>query len=277
MPNLGGEHGQTRMNPTLHGAALEHSALVHETAALTEETAELRSLSSACGSALGYHPPPEHYQIGLVIATIGLLVTMGLHRHAVRALRARTAFSSKRVLYRLITGLAPAIAWVHFLAVTSPPMHRVAALAHHCLVAFVMACFMELLLLLLFRTARAGEGGVDESAVPAIPNVLQHFESSFSRMDASHFEPSSYIDAAVGVLRAQPAISFWTSPPLGCLFLLCPALPCAQPQQPTPRLVAVLRRAVLLYSAGALFVPLFEAWAEGTLVPTMARHRDTPV
>ena len=26
---------------------------------------------------------------------------------------------------------------------------------------------------------------------------------------------------------------------------------------------------------GALFVPLFEAWAEGTLVPTMARHRDT--
>ena len=32
---------------------------------------------------------------------------------------------------------------------------------------------MELLLLLLFRTARAGEGGVDESAVPAIPNVLQ--------------------------------------------------------------------------------------------------------
>ena len=101
MPNLGGEHGQTRMNPTLHGAALEHSALVHETAALTEETAELRSLSSACGSALGYHPPPEHYQIGLVIATIGLLVTMGLHRRAVRILRARTAFSSKRVLYRM--------------------------------------------------------------------------------------------------------------------------------------------------------------------------------
>ena len=115
--------------------------------------------------------------------------------------------------------------------------------------------------------------------------MLQHFENSFSRMDASHFEPSSYIDAAVGVptlalalplalalalplaqtltqaqtltltqsqvLRAQPPLAFWTSPPLGCFFLLCPALPCAQPQQPTPRLVAVLRRAVLLYSAGA--------------------------
>ena len=54
------------------------------------------------------------------------------------------------------------------------------------------------------------------------------------------------------VLRAQPPLAFWTSPPLGCLFLLCPALPCAQPQQPTPMLVAVLRRAVLLYSAGAL-------------------------
>ena len=159
---------------TLHGAALEHSALVKETAALTEETAELRSLSSVCASALGFHPPPEHYQIGLMIATCGLLVTMSLHRRAVRALLERTAFSSKRVLYRLITGLPPAIAWVHFLAVTSPPMHRVASLAHHCLVAFVMACFMELLLLLLFRTARAGEGGVDESAVPAIPNVRQH-------------------------------------------------------------------------------------------------------
>ena len=160
---------------TLHGAAalaFEHSALAEETAALAAETAELRALSAACGAAFS-HPPPEHYQIGLAIATCGLLVTMGLHRHAVRALRARTAFSSKRVLYRLITGLAPAIAWVHFLAVTSPPMHRVAALTHHCLVAFVMACFMELLLLLLFRTARAGEGGVDESAVPAIPNVLQ--------------------------------------------------------------------------------------------------------
>ena len=170
-------HG-AELSSTLHGAALEHSALVQETAALTEETAELRSLSSACGSALGYHPPPEHYQIGLMIATIGLFITMGLHRRAVRILRARTAFSSKRVLYRLITGLPPAIAWVHFLAVTSPPMHRVAALAHHCLVAFVMACFMELLLLLLFRTARAGEGGVDESAVPAIPNVLQHPNST---------------------------------------------------------------------------------------------------
>jgi len=158
----------------LHGAALEHSALVKETAALTEETAELRSLSSVCASALGFHPPPEHYQIGLMIATCGLLVTMSLHRRAVCALLERTAFSSKRVLYRLITGLPPAIAWVHFLAVTSPPMHRVASLAHHCLVAFVMACFMELLLLLLFRTARAGEGGVDESAVPAIPNVRQH-------------------------------------------------------------------------------------------------------
>ena len=159
---------------TLHGAALEHSALAKETAALTEETEELRSLSSVCGtrvSALGFHPPPEHYQIGLMIAACGLLITMSLHRRAVRVLLERTAFSSKRVLYRLITGLPPAIAWVHFLAVTSPPMHRVASLAHHCLVAFVMACFMELLLLLLFRTARAGEGGVDESAVPAIPNV----------------------------------------------------------------------------------------------------------
>ena len=165
-------HG-AELSSTLHGAALEHSALVQETAALTEETAELRSLSSACGSALGYHPPPEHYQIGLMIATCGLLITMGLHRRAVR-IQDEEACSSKRVLYRLITGLPPAIAWVHFLAVTSPPMHRVASLAHHCLVAFVMACFMELLLLLLFRTARAGEGGVDESAVPAIPNVLQH-------------------------------------------------------------------------------------------------------
>ena len=54
------------------------------------------------------------------------------------------------------------------------------------------------------------------------------------------------------MLRGQAPLAFWTSPPLGCLFLLCPALPCAQPQLPTPRLVAVLRRAVLLYSAGAL-------------------------
>ena len=97
----------------MHGAALEHSALVKETAALTEETAELRSLSSVCASALGFHPPPEHYQIGLMIATCGLLVTMSLHRRAVRALLERTAFSSKRVLYRLITGLAPALSLIH--------------------------------------------------------------------------------------------------------------------------------------------------------------------
>ena len=155
--------------PTMPKDAIARAAVASSAA---HGAATAPALADACGSASD-HPPPEHYQVGLVIATCGLLITLGMHRRANHALRARTAFSSKRVLYRLITGLAPAIAWVHFLGVTSPPMHRVAALAHHCLVAFVMACFMELMLLLLFRTARAGEGGVDESAVPAIPNVLQ--------------------------------------------------------------------------------------------------------
>ena len=95
-----------------------------------------------------YTKAPQHYQLGCAVALCCLIFTLLMHRRAVETLRARTVFSSKRVLYRLITGLAPAIAWVNFAAVTSPPMHRVAALAQHCLVAFVMACFMELLLLL---------------------------------------------------------------------------------------------------------------------------------
>ena len=37
----------------------------------------------------------------------------------------------------------------------------------------------------------------------------------------------------------------------------------------------MLRRAVLLYSAGALFSPLFEQWVAGTLIPGLSGHRSS--
>lgn len=215
-------------------------------------------------------PAEETYYAGCIVSLLGLLVTLAHHKSTVRALRARTAFSAKRLLYRLILSLAPALAAINFLAVTSPSpaVHRFAGFAQHVLVAGVMACFMELLLLLLFRTSLASvrpeydPAAGSEAAIPGIANVLQLFEASFSKFEAS-IEPSRYMEAIVGVLRAQQPINYWASPPLGCGFALCPSLPCGARRHPSARQLAVLRRAVLVYAAGAFASPLLEMWVEG--------------
>ena len=73
--------------------------------------------------------------------------------------------------------------------------------------------------------------------------MLQHFENSFSRMDASHFEPSSYIDAAVGVPTLALAL------PL--------ALPLPLAQTPAPALTLTRRACSLaMRLRSAAFTPL---------------------
>lgn len=160
-------------------------------------------------------------------------------------------------------------------AVSNPPHVRdyaILFLPQHAIVAVVMAAFMELLLLLLFRTALASrDEDSDESQLPGISNVLEHFEASFSRFERE-FEPSHFISGIVDLLQNQPKVAFWASPPVGCCFALCPALPCGQPQLPSARLIAFLRRAVLVYASGAVIAPLIEAWVGG--VPSLAAHRD---
>ena len=151
----------------------------------------------------------------------------------------------------------------------------------HVVVAATMACFMELLLLLCFRTslARGMEPsepselpGPGDAGVPGIANMLELFESSVSSFEASgKFHPSSYIDAVVRVLSQQPDIAFWASPPIGCCFALCPRAPLGRPQRASARLVALLRRAVVVYALGAVLGPLSELWIEG--VPGMAAHQ----
>jgi len=135
---------------------------------------------------------PRGYRVGCLLALVGLLTTLVMHRRGVAQLRAND-LSAKRLLYQLIVGLAPAIAVFNYLAVTSPPFARVALLAQHIMVAVTMFCFMELLLLLLYRTAIA-HGASEEADFPGIANVLQQWELSFSKLgqgfEASRFEAS---------------------------------------------------------------------------------------
>eukprot|EP00966_Prymnesium_polylepis_P008517 196522-Prymnesium_polylepis.1 len=212
---------------------------------------------------------PASYDAGCAAAAFGLAATLLLHSRANQALRSRS-FSAKRLLYSMILRLAPAVAIVNFIACTAPGLHKGAALAQHTLVALVMACFMELLLLLLFRISLC-KSGEEEAQAPGISNVLEHFEASFSKFERQ-FEPSEYIDGVVRVMRQQPNIAYFASPPIGCCFALCPFLPCGRPQPPTAMLVATLRRAVLVCAAGAVLVPLFALWVDH--VPAMAAHRE---
>ena len=84
-------------------------------------------------------PSPSHFSAGCGISLVGLFATLCYHSHKTRQMRSTTSFSTKRILYRLITSLAPTICMLNFLAVTSPPMHRFAALVQHIVVAGVMA------------------------------------------------------------------------------------------------------------------------------------------
>ena len=196
---------------------------------------------------------PPSFGLGCVVSAFGLLLTGVHHRHLVRTLHATTTFSAKRCLYRLIVSLAPALAVVNFIAVTSPPMHKECAMAQHAIVAFVMACFMELLLLLCYRMSLADSAG-DEASVPGITNVLEHFEASVSSL-TPQFAPSKFIDGCVAVLSRQPDINFWASPPIGCCFALCPGLPCGRRQRLSAKLLVLLRRAVLCAESGASIEP----------------------
>ena len=132
---------------------------------------------------------PQGYRVGCLMAFVGLSTTLVMHKRDLVLLRAN-ALSAKRLLYQLIVGLAPAIAVFNFLAVTSPPFARVALLAQHIVVAGTMLCFMELLLLLLYRTALA-RGAREEAELPGIANVLEQWEQSFSTFKQG-FEPSLY-------------------------------------------------------------------------------------
>jgi len=211
---------------------------------------------------------PRGYRVGCLLALVGLLTTLVMHRRGVAQLRAND-LSAKRLLYQLIVGLAPAIAVFNYLAVTSPPFARVALLAQHIMVAVTMFCFMELLLLLLYRTSIA-HGASEEADFPGIANVLQQWELSFSKLGQG-FEASRYMEQVMSILSRQPPVAFWASPPIGCFFAACPSLPCGQPQVPSPRLVALLRRAVVCYAVGAVVAPLLDLWMAGA--PGLAAHR----
>ena len=109
---------------------------------------------------------PAGYSHGCLVAAAGLVFTFELHRRQRYALRSETAFSAKRLLYELITArdapsnpnhqcsqivltachslqtnhayssslvaVAPAIALVNFLAVTSPHLHKSVTIAQVC-------------------------------------------------------------------------------------------------------------------------------------------------
>ena len=217
---------------------------------------------------------PSHLSAGTIIAMIGFLITMYYHHTGMQTLQKMTSFSAKRVLYRLIVSLAPAICFINFLAVTSPPMHELCALVQHIIVALVMAAFMELLLLLCYRTSLAQQSGAatSEAEMPGIANVLQLCEQSFSTCTlCGGVEPSAYLQGIHDVLVKQPEIDFWASPPVGCCFACCPSLPCGQRQRPTARLVVLLRRAVCFYALGSVAGPTAELWVAGA--PGMAMHR----
>ena len=153
---------------------------------------------------------PLHYSVGCAIASLGLMATIVLHWRAMVTLK-KSPFSAKRMLYGFILRLAPALAVLNFLSVTSPPMHRVTELLQHMVVAGCMASFMELLLLLLYRTSLAPEGS-DESRLPGITNIVERFEMSLE--DYNH-NGGHYLAGILNVLRQQPAMDVWTSPPLG--------------------------------------------------------------
>ena len=207
-------------------------------------------------------PVPDGYAVGCWISAVGLAATLAHHRQLVRGLRARTAFSAKRLLYRLITGLAPALAVVNVVAVTSPPMHKACAVAQHVIVAFVMTCFMELLLLLCFRISLAEEASGGEASLPGINNILEHFEASFSSLTPA-LSPSHFMTKCVAVLAQQPDINFWASPPIGCCFALCPSLPCGKRHRPSALLLVLLRRAIFAYVLGVTVAPVLETWVDG--------------
>jgi len=214
-------------------------------------TADDQWYSTVCGAAL-----------------FGLIVTYALHYRATLALRDGTTFSAKRLLYQFIVRLAPAIASLNFLAVTSPPMHRTISMLQHVVVAGCMACFMELLLLLLYRTSSAPHGRA-EALMPPITNIVQKFEMSLEDYNQSD---GDYLNTVLTLLRQQPAIAIWTSPPIGCCFLLCPCCPCGKPQAPTICLLWMLRRTVLVYVLGAIVAPFFEMWLEG--VPALDHYHE---
>lgn len=239
---------------------------------------------------------PEHFHAGCTIASTGLIFTFLHHHLNRRQLRIHTVLSAKRVLYTLITNLAPALGLVNFLAVTSPPMSSVCGLAQHIVVAVVMASFMELLLLLCYRTSLSLDGSSDKN-VPPISNVLQQLEASYASFSWSGgFESSRYIDGIISVVAQQPEMAFWASPPIvrsqrnahpctsplwalclgpvrcqGCCFALCPRLPCGQRQRASARLIALLRRAVYAYALGSVVGPIAELWVEGA--PGMGSYR----
>ena len=111
--------------------------------------------------------PPAHFAEGCCVSLVALAATMLHRRHMALSMRANTHFSLKRLLYSSITALAPALGLLNFLAVTSPRMHTGVVLAQHVVVAGVMACFMELLLLLCYRTSLV-RGDGSERDVPGI-------------------------------------------------------------------------------------------------------------
>ena len=205
---------------------------------------------------------PDGFSAGCWISAVGLAATLAHHRLLTRRLRARTAFSAKRLLYRLITGLAPALAIINVVAVTSPPMHKGCAVAQHIIVAFVMACFMELLLLLCFRISLADEASGGEASLPGINNILEHFVASFSSLTPA-FAPSAFMTGCVATLSQQPDINFLASPPIGCCFALCPSSPCGRRHRPTVLLLVLLRRAIFAYVIGVTVAPVVEIWVDG--------------
>ena len=203
----------------------------------------------------------------VLVSSACLLATLLLHRRAVAALRAAAPFSAKRMLYRLITSLAPAIGLVNFLAVTSPPMHQAAR--------------SRLL------PARGGRDGVllGAAAAAASPRGAR----LRGGVDASRVPPIANVCSASGVLlqvrgRLRALLPLSRPPP--CCAQPAPrrsgrrrplsagssAGDAVQPAGAAERAadrIAAPRRARL--AACALLAPLFETWVEGTLVPGWRR------
>ena len=73
-------------------------------------------------------PPsrPSAFRSGCALSAAGLICTLWLRQRHMRNIRANSSFSAKRLLFELVTALAPAIALINFLValLTSGATHK---------------------------------------------------------------------------------------------------------------------------------------------------------
>ena len=175
----------------------------------------------------------EWYVVRCALALLGALAAIYIHQQTVDGLYDNTGPSSRRGLYYRIVVFPVIYGVSHALAVVLPEMIEYASLLSHIFLASTMNTFIDLLLLLTYRSATKG---------PA-PAVL-------------FFDKHAYaLESVHGVLMDQPPLKYWAVPPLGCIFLLpgCGWTPCGKEALPSLDLLVSLRAMLRLF---AIVAPL---------------------